>query len=108
METNEMYRRLGILKVTSLYKYNIFKFLKQLMEGRYPEFYNILLRPYLTAHHYETRGSMFRHPPLVSEVERRYLSHQLIIMYENLPPNIMNNNLRTSLRMYKFELLQNQ
>ena len=80
MGTRELYKALGMLKVASLYKFGIFKFLKQLLEGRFPEFFDILLRPYHSVHHYSTRGGMFRHPPLACEVERRFLPHQMIIM----------------------------
>ena len=106
--TRELYKSLGLLKVASLYKFGIFKFLKQLLEGRYPELYDMLLRPYHSIHQYNTRGGMFRHPPLVCEVERRFLPHQMIIMYDDLPHNLLNSSLAASLRSLRLKLLEDQ
>ena len=106
--TKELYKAYGLLKVQSLYKLGIFRFLKQLLEGRYPEFYDMLLRPYHSAHQYSTRGGMFRHPPLVCEVERRFLPHQMITMYDDLPQNLLNSSLASSLRSFRLKLLEDQ
>ena len=78
--TNELYKTLGILELNSLYKLCIFKFLRQLLDRRNPDLYDMLLRPYLSNHNYGTRGNVFRHPALVCEMERKFLPHQMIIM----------------------------
>ena len=57
--TNELYKTLGILKLNRMHKLHIFKFLRQLLDGRNPDLYDILLRPYLSNHYYGTRGNAF-------------------------------------------------
>ena len=106
--TREMYRRLKLLRLNSLYKYNLFKFMRQLLVGRFPELYDLLLRPYHCTHNYRTRGGMFRHPDLTSEIERRFLPHQMILLYENLPPPLLDNTIPSAFRKYKELLLEEQ
>ena len=71
-------------------------------------FFSILLQPYVTTHSYETRGGVFRHPPLTCEVERRALPHQLIKLFENVPDEILNMNNLASTKSFKKFLLNNQ
>ena len=106
--TSEMYGMVKLLKLKSLFKYNLFKFLRQLLDGQYSDLYDMLLRPYLRVHSYETRGGMFRHPDLVSELERRFLPHQMITLYEALPLILLDDSLPQALRRYKSILLSEQ
>ena len=69
VSNNDLYQLLGILKVDSIFKYNLFKFLKQLLDGKYPDFYEVLLRPYHTLSNYNTRGGIFRQLHLSCEVD---------------------------------------
>ena len=87
---------------------NLFKLLKQLLEGKIPELFNLLLYPYLTTHSYETRGGVFRHPPLRCEIERRALPHQLIMLFESVPDEILNKNNSSSVLSFKKYLLNEQ
>ena len=82
--------------------------MRQLLVGRFPELYDLLLRPYHCTHNYRTRGGMFRHPDLTSEIERRFLPHQMILLYENLPPPLLDNTIPSALRKYKELLLEEQ
>ena len=106
--TKEMYRELGILRLNSQYKYNLFKFLRQLARWKFPDLYDLLLKPYLITHNYRTRGGMFRHPDLVCEVQRRFLPYQLILLYDGLPLSVMESSLAKALRDFKLQLLNNQ
>ena len=106
--TSAMYNRVEQLKLNSLYTYHLFKFLRQLLCGKYPELYDLLLRPFLRIHTYGTRGGMFRHPDLVTEIERRFLPHQMITLYDKLPPSFFNDSLPQALRKYKRMLLSEQ
>ena len=106
MSNNELYRFLDILNLDNLFRYNLFKFLKLMLDGKAPEFYDILLRPHLSSHTYQTRG-MFRHPYVNCEVVRRALSHQLILLYDEIPYDILNANLSLSFRRFKSFLLEN-
>ena len=108
MGTQEMYKSFSILRLGSLYKLYLFKLLRALLDGRNPELFDVLLRPYYTSHNYVTRGGIFRHPHLTCEIERRYLSHQLIILYEQLPDNVLLNSLPRSVRLFKRSLLDAQ
>ena len=63
---------------------------------------------HLVPHSYNTRQLGFRHPALVCEVERRALSHQLILLYESIPRSILDMNFRASLRMFKRSLMDTQ
>ena len=106
--TNDMYKENKLLKLESIFKYYLFKFLRQLLDGGLPDFYNCLLQPYLPTHTYGTRNGRFRHPALVCEVERRYLSHQLITLHDNLPEEMLNQILTRALRSFKTSLLNLQ
>ena len=108
MGTREMYNTNSILRLKSIFQLRLFKFLRALLDGRIPELYDLLLRPYIAHHNYGTRGGRFRHPNLTCEVERRFLSHQLIIMYEQLPNHLFINLLSPSLRSFKQYLLNTQ
>ena len=74
VSNNELYKQLGFLKLTSVFKYNLFKFLRLLLSRELPEFWNILLSTYIAQHSYNIRQIRFRHPALTCEVERRALS----------------------------------
>ena len=78
VSNKDFYQLLGVLNVDSIFKYNLFKFLRQLLDGMFPNFYDVLLHPYHSLRNYDTRGGLFRQPHLSCEVERRALSHQLI------------------------------
>ena len=105
---DELYNQLGLLKLKSVFRLNLFKFLRLLLDGELPEFFNILLSLYITPHSYNTRHVRFRHPALVCEVERRALSHQLILLYESVPREILEMNRVTSLKSFKKTLVENQ
>ena len=105
---DELYNRLGLLKLKSVFQLNLFKLLRLLLDGKLPEFFNILLSMYIAPHNYNTRHIRFRHPALVCEVERRALSHQLILLHEHIPRNILEGNPGTSLKLYKRLLIENQ
>ena len=108
VSTNEMYKSNNFLKIGNIFKLNLFRLLKQLLDGRIPEFFSILMQPYVTTHSYETRGGVFRHPPLTCEIERRALPHQLINLFENVPDEILNMNNFASINSFKKFLLNNQ
>ena len=108
MGTREMYNTNRILRLKSIYQLRLFKFLRALLDGRIPELYDLLLRPYIAHHNYGTRGGQFRHPNLTCEIERRFLSYQLIIMYEQLPDHFFVNLLSPSLRSFRQYLLNIQ
>ena len=101
MRNRELYKQLGLLDLTSVYKYNLFKLLKLLLDGKLPEFWHLLMAPHVVPHTYNTRQIGLRHPALVCEVERRALSHQLILLHENVPRNILDCNYATALKHYK-------
>ena len=108
ISTDELYTSLGILKVPSLYRLQLFKLLRKLLDGKHPEFYDLLLRPYLSVHPYETRGGRFRHPHLVCEIERRFLPHQLVILYEELSPSLLTDNFKSCVNKFQTKLLREQ
>ena len=108
VDTNTLYKSHNLLNIASIFKYNLFKLLRHLLDGKLPYFYATLLEPYISHHSYQTRGSRFRHPALVCEVERKALPHQLILLYENLPPNILDMDLLPALRSFRTYLLHNQ
>ena len=107
LNTIEMYKSNNFLNIDNIFRLYIFKLLKQLLDGEHPEFFSILLEPYLTTHSYETRGGVFRHPALVCEVERRALPFQLITLYDNVPQEILNRSFSSSVRNFKKYLLSN-
>ena len=108
MGTDELYGTLGILKLNSLYKFCIFKFLRHLMDGRSPELFDILLHPYIFDHNYRTRGSVFRHPALTCEIERRFLPHQMISLHDELPQELISSSATSCSRTFKLKLLHEQ
>ena len=108
MGTNEMYRETGLLKLSNIYKLNLYKFLRLLLDGQLPEFWELLMAKYITAHDYNTRQIRFRHPNIYSEVERRALSYQLIMLLEELPPTVLEMSFQSSIRQFKRALLASQ
>ena len=108
ISNENLYKQLRLLNLTSVYKYSLFKILKQLLDGKLPELWNILMSEYETPHTYNTRQIRMRHPALVCEIERRAMSHQLILLYESLPRDILDNNYVTALKKFKNILLNSQ
>ena len=108
MSNDSLYKQLGVMKLDSVYKYNLFKILKLLLDGKLPNFWTILLSEYVTSHSYNTRQIRFRHPALVCEVERRAMSHQLILLYESVPKNILESNHSSAIRQFKRSLINSQ
>ena len=108
MGTHEMYGTFKILRLGSVFRLRLFKFLHALLNGQHPELFSILLQPYLIPHNYGTRRGIFRHPGLTCENERRFLSHQLIILYDQLPREIFEKSVSIALDTFKKFLLDNQ
>ena len=108
ISNNELYTSLGFLKLTNIFKLNLYKLLRLLLDGDLPEFWQLLLGNYVTPHTYNTRGIRYRHPDIVCEVERRALSYQLIMMLEEFPENIFDGNYVTSVKRFKKVLLESQ
>ena len=99
--THLMYKTFGVFRFISLFKLSLSKLLRTLIDGRNPELFNILLRPYLISHNYGTRGGRFHHPHLACEIERMFLPHQLIILCEELPGVLLENSVSCSIRLFK-------
>ena len=108
MGTDEMYRQLGLLKLNSIYKLNLYKLLRLLLDGQLPEFWELLMAEYITSHGYNTRQIRFRHPNITCEVERRAISCKLIMMLEELPPSILEMSSKSSIKQYKKTLMTRQ
>ena len=108
LSTGEMFRQLGLLQLNNIYRLNLYKLLRLLIEGELPEFWELLLARHTTPHLYNTRGLGFRHPYVSCEVERRALSYQLIKLLEELPPNLLEMNFQSSIKHFKKLLLTDQ
>ena len=108
VSASDMYASNHFLKIGSIFKLHLFKLLKQLLDGKIPDLYNMLLHPFVSTHFYETRGGIFRHPPLTCEIERRALPHQLIMLFESVPDDILNKSSSSSISSFKKILLSNQ
>ena len=104
----EMYRTLCIPNLKSQFRLKMFKLLHSLITGNLPEEFDFLLRPYVVDHNYGTRRGTFRHPNLTCEVERRFLSHQLIILHEQIPRHLFEISLPLAAKLYKRSLLASQ
>ena len=107
LHNNELYKQLGLLNFNSIFKLNLYKLLRLLLVGKLPEFWELLLAKYITPHTYNTRRIRFRHPDIVCEVERRALSFQLIMMLDELPPDILEAGSMT-VKQFKKSLLTRQ
>ena len=79
-----------------------------LLNGQLPLFYDMLLRPLLSSHGYGTRAGGFRHPMLVCEVERRAISHQLIVLHEETPSEFYEVPFNKAIKQFLKNLLNNQ
>ena len=109
MHTGEMYRTLNVLTLKNLYKLYLFKFMVLMKRGLLPFFYNLLLRPLEIDHEYNTRSNSLRHPRLTSEIERRAVTHQIILLNETLPSDFnMRDPIHVMFRKYKRYLLSTQ
>ena len=111
LDTASMYEQLGVLYVNNVFTLRMFKFLVSLLKGFSPDFYDFLLRPYLFNHGYATRGSLFRHPLVACEVERRSTAFQLICLHDNVPTfliDIDDKSLKTLVKTFKNHILSTQ
>ena len=108
VSNSELYKRLGLLNLESIYRYNLFKLLRLLLDGKLPEFWSLLMSENMISHEYNTRQVRFRHPALACEVERRALPHQLVTLHESVSKNLLESNFNNSLKMYKKSLLESQ
>ena len=105
----ELYKNLMVLNLDNLYKLHLFKFLVLMLHGRLPNFYDMLLRPLISDHGYNTRAGVFRHPLLNSEIERRSVTHQVILLYDSLPRDFyVDVTAYTAVKKYKRFLLSSQ
>ena len=105
LHDSELYKQMRLMNFSSIYKLNLFKLLRQFLDGKFPEFWEMLLGNYVIPHTYNTRGVGFRHPNISCEIERRALSFQLIMMIEELPPGILEVNSKASINQMKKTLL---
>ena len=105
LHNSELYKQLRLMNFNSIYKLNLFKLLRQLLDGKLPEFWEMLLGNYIIPHTYNTRGVGFRHPNISCEIERRALSFQLIMMIEELPSGILEISPKASIKQMKKNLL---
>ena len=108
MSNDNLYKQLGLMKLNSVYRYNLFKFLKLLLDGKMPNFWTILMSEYVSSHSYNTRQIRFRHPALVCEIERRAMSHQLILLYESVPKDIVDSSYSSAIKQFKSLLIGSQ
>ena len=108
--TADMYRSTNFINIRNLFKFYLFKFLVNIMQGQMSYFYDTLLRPVELQHRYGTRQHSFRQPLITNEVVRRAMTPQLISLFNSLPPQIDVYTVPTPkvLRMYKRVLLNNQ
>ena len=103
-----MYKELGLLQLCNIFKLNLYKLLRSLLDGELPEFWELLLAKYVTPHTYNTRHIRFRHPNITCEIERRALSYQLITLLEEMPQNILEMRAQSSVCPFKKILLAGQ
>ena len=61
LDTTSMYNQLGILKLKNVFQLRLYSLLVSLLNGSLPDFFNLFLAPYLTAHNFATRGRMLEH-----------------------------------------------
>ena len=108
VRTKDMYAGLGVLTLKNLFKLKVFRLLASLLNGQLPLFYDLLLRPLLSNHGYNTRTGDFRHPLLVCEVERRAIAHQLVILHDETPSEFYDMSLKKAARHFKRHLLNSQ
>ena len=108
MNTTEIFNVLSLLKLSNIFKLNLFKFSKLVLDGKLPVFWELLMARYVTPHSYNTRRVGFRCPNVSCEVERRGLSYQLIMLLEELPAGVLDLNFNLSKRRFKRILLDGQ
>ena len=108
MNTTEIFNVLSLLKLSNIFKLNLFKFLKLVLDGKLPVFGELLMARYVTPYSYNTRRVGFRCPNVSCEVERRGLSYQLIMLLEELPAGVLDLNFNLSKRRFKRILLDGQ
>ena len=85
--------------MTNIFKLNLFKFLKQILDGDLPIFYDLLMARYVTPHDYRTRrmGIGFRCPNVTC-----------VRLLEELPDGLMDLGLNLATRHFKRALLDGQ
>ena len=108
--TSEIFYFLSLLNLPNIFKLNLFKFLKQILDADLPIFYDLLMTRYVTPHDYRTRrvGIGFRCPNVICEVERRGLSYQFVRLLEELPDRLMDLGLNLATKHFKRAFLDGQ
>ena len=79
-----------------------------MLDGKLLDFMDLLLADHIAVHAYNTRQIGYKHPALSCEVERRALPHQLILLYESLPDDVLTLAMNTSLKKFKTLLYERQ
>ena len=108
LDTNEIFSTLSFLKLNSIFKLNLFKFLRLLLDGELPIFWELLMAKCIAPHAYGTRRIKFRCPDITCEVERRALSYQLLMLLEKMPHSVLVMKYKLSIRHFKEILLEEQ
>lgn len=109
IQTIDMYNSLHFLTIRNLYKLYLFKFMLQMLKGNLPYFMESLLRPLQNTHQYNTRSGIYHHPMIHSEIERRSIAHQVVLLYDSVNVgDYEDNSLAVAVRKFKKFLLNSQ
>ena len=83
--TIDMYNTMEILTICNVYKLFLFKFFLQMKRGYLLYFFENILMPLQNAHTYNARSGDYRHPMITTEVERKSIAHQVVLLYDSIP-----------------------
>ena len=104
MPVSEMYKNLGLLKFSDVYKYFMLKFLHVVLyENR--KLYDSYFAQYLPSHNYVTRNCSFNIPRLRTEIERLSIVYQCILLSREIPRPFLDNMNKYTMREKFYEYI---
>ena len=98
MSTNEMYKRLNILKLNDIYKYYLLRFIHYAMYNNLSLFLTHFA-PLLPSHSYNTRQKRINLPNVRLEIEKNSVVFQCCKLLNDMPCNLLEPQSNRSLKL---------
>ena len=89
MATNEMYKKLKLLKLEDIYKYFLLKFVHSFLYGSKTQFFDLYFFNLLPNHGYSTRGVKINYPSIRLDMERTLPVYNCVKLINSVPDYLL-------------------
>ena len=89
MATNDMYKKLNLLKLNDVYEFFILKFIQSCFYGRNSEIFDNYFFHLLPDHSYSTRNIKINFPQIRLELEKHNTIYNMINIYNTAPNHLI-------------------